>query len=181
VPGFARAQANNQREEFSEATPDLIRGSEASRGEQSFPLESKKPAFRRALVLIPRREIRGGVLDSLSGCIPGGRILYLYCKEGILMGLLKRTYALPPETLDGFEASVPSGKRSSLIASLIAEWLERQRREGLRKEILVGCAEMSATYLESEEAYHGLEEEVEHGGEPRSKARRGRARSSRSR
>jgi metal-responsive CopG/Arc/MetJ family transcriptional regulator len=76
------------------------------------------------------------------------------------MRLLKRTYALPPETLARFEEAVRPGKRSAVIADLLREWLEAQRREQLRREVIEGCREMAETYLEIEREYHPLEEEV---------------------
>ena len=76
------------------------------------------------------------------------------------MGLLKRTYALPPETLEQFEQEVAPGKRSAVIADLLREWLDERRREQLRREIIEGCREMADIYLETEREYHPLEDEV---------------------
>jgi hypothetical protein len=77
------------------------------------------------------------------------------------MRLVKRTYALPPEILEQFEREIPPGKRSRLISQLIRQWLDKQRREGLRQEVIEGCRQMAAVYLEVEQEYHPLEEEVQ--------------------
>lgn len=79
------------------------------------------------------------------------------------MGLLKRTYTLPADTLEQFEQVVAAGQRSAVIAELLREWLDRQRREQLRREIIEGCREMAEVYLETEREYHPLEEEVHRG------------------
>ena len=76
------------------------------------------------------------------------------------MGLLKRTYALPTETVESFERSVASGQRSAVIATLLRDWLEAQRRERLRRDIIEGCREMADIYTEIEREYHPLEEEA---------------------
>ena len=78
------------------------------------------------------------------------------------MTLMKRTYALPSETLAQFEQAVATGKRSAVISSLLREWLDEQRRARLRHEIIEGCQAMADVYLEIEQAYHPLEEEVQH-------------------
>jgi hypothetical protein len=49
------------------------------------------------------------------------------------MAPLKRTDALPQDTLEEFERATPAGKRSAVIAELVRAWLERQKREKLRK------------------------------------------------
>jgi nitrate/TMAO reductase-like tetraheme cytochrome c subunit len=41
-------------------------------------------------------------------------------------------------------------------------WLDEQRREQLRREIIEGCHEMADVYLEIEQEYHPLEKEVAH-------------------
>jgi metal-responsive CopG/Arc/MetJ family transcriptional regulator len=76
------------------------------------------------------------------------------------MPLLKRTYALPQETLEEFEQTVSTGKRSAVIAELMQEWVARQHREQLRREVIEGCREMADVYLAVEREYHPLEEEV---------------------
>jgi len=78
------------------------------------------------------------------------------------MTLMKRTYALPAETLAQFEQAVVTGKRSAVISNLLREWLDQQRRESLRREIIEGCQAMADVYLELEQAYHPLEAEVQH-------------------
>jgi len=87
-------------------------------------------------------------------------MVYLYGEEGIFMPLVKRTYALPQETLEEFECAVSAGKRSAVVAELLREWVEAQRRERLRREVIEGCREMAEVYLEVEREYHPLEEEV---------------------
>jgi Arc/MetJ-type ribon-helix-helix transcriptional regulator len=77
------------------------------------------------------------------------------------MALAKRTYTLPPQVVGDFEQAVPSGRRSALVTELMREWLEKRRREELRKSIVSGCQEMADEYRRIEEEYHPLEEEVE--------------------
>lgn len=79
------------------------------------------------------------------------------------MTLLKRTYVLPQETLSQFEQVVPVRQRSTTIDNLLREWLDRQRRERLRGEIIAGCEAMADIYLSTEREYHPLEEEVQRG------------------
>ncbi len=76
------------------------------------------------------------------------------------MRSLRRTCTLPPGVLKQFEQTVAPGQRSALIAELLREWLETQRREQLRREVIEGCREMADTYLEIEQEFHPLEEEV---------------------
>ena len=76
------------------------------------------------------------------------------------MRLTKRTYTLPPETLDRFEQAVEPGRRSALIAGLIQEWLDEREREALRRDIEEGCREMAEVYLEIEREWHPLDEEL---------------------
>ncbi|MGH9847075.1 MAG: hypothetical protein ACREEM_50920 [Blastocatellia bacterium] len=77
------------------------------------------------------------------------------------MPSLKRTYTLPKDAVEQFEKVVTSGQRSAVLASLLGAWLEEQRREQLQQAIVAGCQDMAAIYLEMEEAYHPLEEEVQ--------------------
>ena len=72
----------------------------------------------------------------------------------------KRTYALPAETIQEFEQAVASGQRSTTLARLIEEWLEKRREEALRRNIIEGCREMWDVYVETEREFHPLEEEV---------------------
>ena len=74
--------------------------------------------------------------------------------------MVKRTYSLPLTIARAFEVEVESEKRSATIAELIQNWLEVKRREKLRQAIIKGCREMSDVYLEIEQEYHPLEEEV---------------------
>lgn len=89
-----------------------------------------------------------------------------YCLYGINGGmndtetLRKRTYTLPNEIVTRFEATVPSGSRSRAIAKLVEEWLERERQETLRREIIAGCQEMAEEYQAISDEYYPLEEEV---------------------
>lgn len=76
------------------------------------------------------------------------------------MRLLKRTYALPPDLLEEFEQVVEAGKRSAVVSRVLRDWLERERREQLRREVIEGCREMAGVYLDVEREYHPLEEEI---------------------
>lgn len=76
------------------------------------------------------------------------------------MAAVKRTYALPSETVKQFEEVVSPGKRSAVLAEIIRAWIEEQKRIRLRKEIDEGCREMWDVYLETEKDFHPLEEEV---------------------
>jgi hypothetical protein len=101
--------------------------------------------------------------------------------EDILMPLLKRTYALPRDTVEQFEQAVTPGQRNAVLASLVRAWLEQRQREQLRQAIIAGCQDMAAVYLDLEQAFHPLEEEVHRALDAPSKARRRRARAARSR
>ena len=72
----------------------------------------------------------------------------------------KRTYALPAETIQEFEQAVASGQRSTTLALLIEEWLEKRRDQALRQNIIEGCREMWDVYVDTEAEFHPLEEEV---------------------
>ena len=76
------------------------------------------------------------------------------------MRLQKRTYSLPPETVERFERSVAAGKRSAVVSQLVGSWLDEQQREELRADIIESCREMWDVHLEMEKEYHPLEEEV---------------------
>jgi len=76
------------------------------------------------------------------------------------MEMIKRTYSLPQTTIKNFEAEVKSGNRSAVLTELIQNWLEEQRRKRLRESIIQGCHDMKDVYLEIEQEYHPLEEEV---------------------
>src|SRR6266851_4773756 len=90
-------------------------------------------------------------------------MVILYGKETITMKSLKRTYALPEETVSRFEQKVGAGRRSAILAELMENWLRQAEREKLRQEIIQGCQEMADVYLEVEREYHPLEEEVHRG------------------
>ena len=79
------------------------------------------------------------------------------------MPSVKRTYVLRPDTVERFEQAVSPGQRSAVVGELLREWLEERQREQLRREAIEGCREMAAVYLEIEQEYHPLEEEVAHG------------------
>ena len=96
------------------------------------------------------------------------------------MALIKRTYGLPKNVLESFEAQVPAGQRGVLLARLVQDWLDRRRRAHLRQEIAEGCAAMAEVNLETEKEFHPLEEEVYRVLEEQSPARRRSARASRS-
>jgi hypothetical protein len=97
------------------------------------------------------------------------------------MHLSKRTYSLPGPTLESFEQVVPAGERSALVAALLKEWLERRRRDQLRRRIAEGCKDMAEVYLDIERAFHPLEEEVHRALEGSTASRRRGASASRSR
>lgn len=77
------------------------------------------------------------------------------------MASLKRTYAMPRETVERFERAVASGKRSKLVGNLVRSWLDEQERARLRAQMIEGCREMADVLRETELEYHPLEEEVE--------------------
>src|SRR5436853_1555393 len=97
------------------------------------------------------------------------------------MKSLKRTYALPEETIIRFERKVGAGKRSAVLAELMEIWLGQTERQRLREEIIQGCREMADVYLEVEQEYHPLEEEVHRGLSGGTKTRRRNPSSARSR
>ncbi len=78
------------------------------------------------------------------------------------MTVVKRTYAMPDETIKRFEAAVPPGRRSALVAHLLKEWVAEQQRQELARAVVEGCREMSEEYLQLEQDFHPLEEEVVH-------------------
>ena len=77
-----------------------------------------------------------------------------------IMQTRKRTYALPQATIEKFEQLVTSGQRSTTLARLIEEWLEKQHEEALHQSIIEGCREMADVFLEIEQEYQPLDEEV---------------------
>jgi hypothetical protein len=79
------------------------------------------------------------------------------------MKSIKRTYALPEETIIRFERKVGVGKRSAVLTELLENWLSQAERKRLREEIIQGCRDMADVYLEVEREYHPLEEEVHRG------------------
>lgn len=87
------------------------------------------------------------------------------------MPVVRRTYALPSETVSRFETAVAPGQRSSTLARLLDAWLEERRRARLRKAVIAGCREMAEVYTEIEREYHPLEEEVERAQRRKPKSR----------
>ena len=87
------------------------------------------------------------------------------------MPLRKRTYVLPPEVIADFEDAVSAGKRSAVVADIIRDWLDRRKRQELRRETIEGCREMADVYREIEEEYHPLEEEIHRGLDDQPQAR----------
>lgn len=79
---------------------------------------------------------------------------------------VKRTYTLPESAVGSFERAVEPGQRSRVVAELIQEWLDRQRRNRLRYEIAEGCRGMADVARETAREYLPLEEELEHGAHP---------------
>lgn len=90
------------------------------------------------------------------------------------MSLLKRTYALPQDTIEQFERTVSTGKRSNAVARLMREWLDKKQREQLRREVIEGCREMAVEYLTIEKEFHPAEEEIHRALDARPKKRRHR-------
>ncbi len=72
--------------------------------------------------------------------------------------MVKRTYNLPPDIIARMEAAVGPGKRSELVGSLIAEWLDRSRKARLRAEIVQGCREMFDLDLEEAKAFQSADD-----------------------
>jgi len=77
------------------------------------------------------------------------------------MAVAKRTYSLPEDTVREFEALVGSGDRSQRLNEALRAWLETQRRDALRREIIAGCLEMSDLYKEVCREWEPLDNEVE--------------------
>jgi hypothetical protein len=100
---------------------------------------------------------------------------------GNMMGLTKRTYALPSDTVSKFEESIPSGQRSAVVAQLLRDWLAEKERLRLRQEIIEGCRDMAEIYLQVEKEFHPLEEEVARAFGEEPQPRRHRPAKSRSR
>jgi hypothetical protein len=97
------------------------------------------------------------------------------------MSVLKRTFALPRDTVQSFEKTVPTGKRSATVANLIEGWLDKRKRAALRQAVIEGCHEMAEEYVETEREYHALEEEVHREVDRPAQTRRRGSRAPRSR
>ena len=76
------------------------------------------------------------------------------------MRLTKRTYSLPGETVERFEAHIAPGRRSALVAELMDSWIRERDRIALRSDVVEGCKAMAqlnqATVLEWEAADDAL-------------------------
>jgi len=83
--------------------------------------------------------------------------------------------------LEQFEQAVSPGKRSTLIADLMREWLDKQRRKQLRRDIIEGCREMADVMLAIEREFNPLDEEVHRALDNPSETRRRGARAAQSR
>jgi metal-responsive CopG/Arc/MetJ family transcriptional regulator len=81
-------------------------------------------------------------------------------KGGNAVKLLKRTYALPSQTLAKFEEVVDSGRRSAVVADLIDDYLEERKREALRRDLDEGCREMWDVYLETAKDWEATDDEL---------------------
>ena len=75
--------------------------------------------------------------------------------------VVKKTYSLPKYLVQEFENNTKKRERSKIISKLVEEWIDRKKKERLRKQIMAGCREMSNLYLEIEKEYYPLEVEVE--------------------
>jgi hypothetical protein len=82
-------------------------------------------------------------------------------RRGDQMPSAKRTFTIPNDVILDFEREVPSGKRSTVVAEIIRDWLERRRLYELRREVVEGCREMELEYDSIEKEFHPLEEELE--------------------
>ena len=87
------------------------------------------------------------------------------------MPVVKKTYALPAETVERFELAVKPGERSALLAKLLDEWVDRRRRSELARAVVEGCHDMADVYLGAEREFHSLEEEVARGRTRRAKSK----------
>jgi metal-responsive CopG/Arc/MetJ family transcriptional regulator len=73
------------------------------------------------------------------------------------MSMIKRTFALPSDTLQEFEQIVSPEERNKVIAEALRDWLDKQK---LREAIIEGLHDMADILLEIEQEYHPLEEEA---------------------
>lgn len=76
------------------------------------------------------------------------------------MRLARRTYFLPPEVVNRFETEVKAGDRSSVVGKLLATWLAERDRKALRGQIVAGCKELAADYLEEDRAWNLAADDV---------------------
>lgn len=87
-------------------------------------------------------------------------MLYEYGKEESSLGLIKRTYVLPPDVIEQFEREVESGHRSTVIAELLRQWLQERRRQRLRAQVIEGCRKMADVMVEIEQEFAPVDEEI---------------------
>jgi hypothetical protein len=74
--------------------------------------------------------------------------------------LAKRTYSLPTDLMKQFEERVGPGDRSPFLARLLAEWLELQEREELRRRVIEGCHAMADLYSEVDREWTPVSDET---------------------
>lgn len=87
------------------------------------------------------------------------------------MGLIKRTYVLPPDVVKQFEREVKVGHRSMVIAELLRQWLTERQRQRLRTQVIEGCRKMAEVMLEIEREFNPLDEELDRALDNTSQAR----------
>ena len=78
------------------------------------------------------------------------------------MKLAKRTYSLPPSTLERYERQFAPGERSKTVAKLMEEWLAERERAELRCLVVEGCQEMAGLYQEVDQEWNGSADEIWH-------------------
>jgi hypothetical protein len=76
------------------------------------------------------------------------------------MELTKRTFALPPATVSRFEREVESGDRDEIVARLLEQYLETQRRAALREDIAEGCKQMWDIYRDTAREWEGEDDRL---------------------
>lgn len=76
------------------------------------------------------------------------------------MKLQKRTYSLPPQTVERFEQVVDTGRRSAVLVELIEGYLEDRRREALRRDLEEGCRDMWDIYLNTAKEWEAADDEL---------------------
>jgi NADH-quinone oxidoreductase subunit F len=128
--------------------------------EQAFDLAQYAAAGRPPIPTLPIEQRRGSFAEVEQGWDESTtREECKRCLRCDLEWLLEM--GLPQESRP--EQAVVPGKRSATIDALLREWLDRQRREQLRQEIIESGRAMADVYLAVEREYHPLEEEVHRG------------------